>query len=130
MCKVSAVYLPSGKDEFPPWTVPRFRERNLEIAVLSDTPEDARGGVLCDARGAVRALFASFDFQTSRRDCQQDTTENFGIPANVFLPLLEAMKKTSSPEVRSLDMEVAAVDLATLARSAGKLPKKWMQAGL
>lgn len=67
----------------------------------------------------MRALFASFDFQTSRRDCQQDvrghsyseshvffekaqrrhcfpfdrckeTTENFGIPANVFLPLLEA----------------------------------------
>ena len=131
-CIVSAVYLPSGKDEFPPWSVPRFRERNLEIAVLTDTPEDARGGVLCDARGAVRALFASFDFQTSRRDCREETTEAFGIPANVFLPMLEAIQKdaTAAPEVRSLDMEVAAVDLATLARGTGKLPKKWMQAVL
>lgn len=59
--KVAAVYLPSGKDEFPPWLVPRFRERNLEIAVLADTPEDARGGVLCDASGQVRALYAAFD---------------------------------------------------------------------
>ena len=97
---------------------------------MADTPEDARGGVLCDARGGVRALFASFDFQTSRRDCREETTENFGIPANVFLPLLEAVKGKSfvMPEVKSLDMEVAAVDLATLARGAGELPKKWMQA--
>ncbi|CAJ1407712.1 unnamed protein product [Effrenium voratum] len=132
-CKVSAVYLPSGKDEFPPWTVPRFRERNLEIAVLTDTPEDARGGVLCDGRGEVRAFFASFDFQSARREhCSEETTEAFGIPANVFLPMLEAVKKSpdSTPEVRSLDVEITAVDLATLARGAGKLPQKWMQAVL
>ncbi|CAE7500633.1 NMA111 [Symbiodinium pilosum] len=126
-CKVSAVYLPSGKDEFPPWTVPRFRERNLEIVVLTDTPEDARGGVLCDSRGEVRAIFASFDFQSARRE---ETTENFGIPANVFLPLLEAIKTSpdQQPEVRSLDVEVSAVDLATLARGASKLPKPWVEA--
>ena len=58
--------------------------------MLTDTPEDARGGVLCDSRwklslmksimavhitpsgGAVRALFACFDFQTARRDCRED----------------------------------------------------------
>ncbi|CAE7900648.1 unnamed protein product [Symbiodinium necroappetens] len=126
-CQVSAVYLPSGKDEFPPWTVPRFRERSLEIVVLSDTPEDARGGVLCDSRGEVRALFASFDFQSARRE---ETTDNFGIPASVFLPLLEGIKKNPNkePEVRSLDIEVSAVDLATLARGSPKLPKPWAEA--
>ncbi|CAJ1449510.1 unnamed protein product, partial [Effrenium voratum] len=103
------------------------------IAVLTDTPEDARGGVLCDGRGEVRAFFASFDFQSARREhCSEETTEAFGIPANVFLPMLEAVKKSpdSTPEVRSLDVEITAVDLATLARGAGKLPQKWMQAVL
>ena len=28
----------------------------LQIAVLTDTPEDARGGVLCDGRGELRLV--------------------------------------------------------------------------
>eukprot|EP00933_Yihiella_yeosuensis_P014079 TRINITY_DN12758_c0_g3_i1.p1 TRINITY_DN12758_c0_g3~~TRINITY_DN12758_c0_g3_i1.p1 ORF type:complete len:686 (+),score=123.77 TRINITY_DN12758_c0_g3_i1:291-2060(+) len=126
--KVAAVYLPSGKDEFPTWTVPRFRERNLEIVVLADTPEDARGGVLCDASGQIRGFFGQFDWQGPRKE---ETTEAFGIPANVFAPLLEAVKKNPEvkPQVRSLDLDVSAVDVSTLARgAAGKLPKKWMEA--
>ncbi|CAE7869054.1 unnamed protein product [Symbiodinium sp. KB8] len=102
---------------------------NHAIVVLSDTPEDARGGVLCDSRGEVRALFASFDFQSARREAEE-TTDNFGIPASVFLPLLEGIKKNPNkePEVRSLDIEVSAVDLATLARGSPKLPKPWAEA--
>ncbi|CAE8715703.1 unnamed protein product, partial [Polarella glacialis] len=129
--KVAAVYLPSGKDEFPAWTVPRFRERNLEIVVLADTPEDARGGVLCDASGQVRAFFGQFDWQGARH--REETTEAFGIPANVFSPLIEALRKTPTiqPEVPSLDIEVAAVDVATLTRgAAGSLPRDWLQAVL
>eukprot|EP00439_Symbiodinium_sp_Y106_P066398 s508_g10.t2 len=103
--------------------------RDADIVVLSDTPEDARGGVLCDSRGEVRALFASFDFQSARREAEE-TTDNFGIPASVFLPLLEGIKKNPNkePEVRSLDIEVSAVDLATLARGSPKLPKPWAEA--
>jgi len=129
--RVAAVYLPSGKDEFPPWHVPRFHERNLEIIVLADTPEDARGGVLCNKRGEVRALFAAFDWQGAR--VREETTEAFGIATSVFAPLLDAFQKEPNlkPQVRCLDVEVSAVDMATLARgAAGKMPSAWMQSVL
>ena len=76
--------------------------------------------------GEVRALFASFDFQSARREAEapnlkllkgtgdvlqaafpvwvafscdqlQETTDNFGIPASVFLPLLEVWGLYSTP---------------------------------
>eukprot|EP00929_Paragymnodinium_shiwhaense_P111730 TRINITY_DN80019_c0_g1_i1.p1 TRINITY_DN80019_c0_g1~~TRINITY_DN80019_c0_g1_i1.p1 ORF type:complete len:1041 (-),score=242.99 TRINITY_DN80019_c0_g1_i1:86-3208(-) len=125
---VSAVYLPSGRDEFPMWDVPRFREKNLEIAVLADTPEDARGGILCDADGAVRAVFAAFDWQGSQRE---ETTEAFGIPVAVYLPLVEAVcsKPEEALKVYSLDVEVNGLDISTLCRGASKpLPEEWLQA--
>jgi hypothetical protein len=78
---VAAVYLPSGRDEFPIWDIPRFRQRNLEIVVLADTPEDVKGGVLCDGDGSIRAFLAQFDWQGTHRD----ESEPFGIPTHVSL---------------------------------------------
>jgi len=122
---VAACYLPSGRDEFPLWDVPRFRERNMNIVVLSDTPEDARGGVLCDSDGRVRALFAAFDMQDPDRD---ESTEAYGITANLFGPMIQRLKNEADTpmQVCSLDLEVTAIELATLKRGApGKLPQEW-----
>mmetsp|Transcript_10388 Transcript_10388/g.23488 ORF Transcript_10388/g.23488 Transcript_10388/m.23488 type:complete len:1038 (+) Transcript_10388:79-3192(+) len=122
--KVAAVYLPSGRDEFPMLEFSRFRQRNLEIAVLADTPEDARGGVLCDANGVVRALFAAYDLEES--------TEAFGVPVSAFGSVVEELRQDIStpPKVPSLDIEVNAMDLATLVRGAASnpLPESWLQA--
>jgi len=121
--KVAAVYVPSGRDEFPMLEFCRFRERNLEIAVLADTPEDARGGVLCDANGVVRALFAAYDLE--------EATEAFGVPVSAFGAVVEELRQNvnSPPKVPSLDLEVNAIDLATLVRGAsGPLPEAWLQA--
>lgn len=126
---VAAVYLPSGRDEFPLWDVPRFRERNLELVVLADTPEDTRGGVLCDSSGTVRALFAAFDWQGASRE--ETTTEAFGIAANIFVPLIEEIRRAPERplQIASLDLEVNAIDVATLARGAkGALPESWLHA--
>lgn len=125
---VAGAYLPSGRDEFPVWDVPRFRERNLEIVVLADTPEDVRGGVLCDPNGVVRAIFAAFDWQGSQGE---ETTESFGISVGVFAPYVEALRKQPkvAPVVASLDIEVSAVDVAILARGeGGRLPEEWWKA--
>jgi len=125
---VAAVYLPSGRDEFPLWDVPRFRERNLEIAVLADTPEDARGGVICDSSGCVRALFAAFDMQDQQHE---ESTEAYGVVADVFRPMVDLLRADPDAklEAPSLDVEVTAVDVATLARGAqGQLPRSWLQA--
>eukprot|EP00927_Polykrikos_kofoidii_P002054 TRINITY_DN10789_c0_g1_i3.p1 TRINITY_DN10789_c0_g1~~TRINITY_DN10789_c0_g1_i3.p1 ORF type:complete len:1116 (+),score=170.30 TRINITY_DN10789_c0_g1_i3:393-3350(+) len=125
---VAAVYLPSGRDEFPMGDLPRFREKNMELVVLADTPEDARGGVLCDGDGVVRALFSAFDLHAPQ---QEETTEAFGIPVCAFRPLVETMCRQpwSPAEVLSLDVEVNAVDVAALARgAAGRFPKAWLQA--
>jgi len=120
--------LPSGRDEFPMWDVPRFRQRNLEIIVLADTPEDARGGVLCDRSGAVRALFAAFDWPGPNRE---ESTEAYGISTAVFSDLVDSLQQRPCEllQVPSLDVEVASVDIATLARgAAGSLPRPWLQA--
>lgn len=125
---VAACYLPSGGDALPLWDVPRFRERNLEIVVLSDTPEDASGGFLCDESGAVRAFFALADWQGPKREEQYETV---GIVTNVFAPLVDICKTDKLPQVPSLDFDVHAIDVATLARGAeGKLPEAWLQAVL
>lgn len=124
---IAAVYLPSGKDEFPMWDIPRFRQKNLEIAVLADPPDDILGGVLCDSAGHVRALHAAFDGQNCSHE---ETTESFGIPVSVWRHLLEECQENtgSSPSVvPSLDVDFNAVDLATLQRSShGSLPKSWL----
>jgi len=122
---VAAVYLPSGRDEFPIWDIPRFRQRNLEIVVLADTPEDVKGGVLCDNDGSIRALLAQFDWQGTHRD----ESEPFGIPTHVFSHLVDMMRTNPGviPVIPSLDIEVSAVDVAKLVQGAGKLPPHWLK---
>jgi len=124
---VASVYLPSGPDEFPFAEVPRFREKNLEVLVLADTPEDAHSGVLCDSSGKIRALFALFEWTGPNRE---ETKEAFGIPTAVFAPMIESMRKHPKQRLQmpSLDVEVTAVDAAMLLRgAAGRFPDAWLQ---
>jgi len=124
---VATVYLPSGPDEFPFWEVSHFREKNLEVLVLADTPEDAHSGVLCDSSGKIRAFFALFDWIGPNKE---ETTEAFGIPTAVFAPMVESLRKHPQQKLQmpSLDVEVTAVDVAMLLRgAAGSFPDAWLQ---
>jgi len=95
--------------------------------VLADTPEDARGGVLCDDKGVIRAVFAAFDWQGGQRE---EKTESFGIAVGVFAPIVSALRSRPRevPSINSLDLEVSAVDVATLARGSAGLPRDWLRA--
>jgi S1-C subfamily serine protease len=125
---VSAVYLPSGNEEFPMWEIPRFRERNLEVVALTNPVEDCMGGVLCDSSGVVRALYAAFDWQSEETEV---SVQCFGVQACVFQPILDVLQKTPtrSPAIPTLDIEVSAIDVSSLVRgSVGKFPSAWLQA--
>lgn len=76
------------------------------------------------------STLSAFDWQDPVH-LHAQTTEAFGIPVTVFGPLVEAIRRAPMvpPSVPSLDIEVSAVDVSTLARgTAGKLPLDWVQA--
>ncbi len=104
--------------QFPLSRTFAFRDSNLEVVTLVNPPSDF-DGVITDERGDVRALYASFMFDTGRELQQQ----SFGIPAETVMEMIERVK-TGQP-LHSLEAELAVVPLSA-ARKFG-LNDAWIK---
>ena len=94
----------------PDW--PSFQAVNVDVIHSRDNDADA-GGVLCDRRGRVRALWATF-FRDSSDDGRQ--SENWGIPIRVVDDLLRQLRADAQP--RGLAAQFSTLPL-TSARDRG-----------
>jgi S1-C subfamily serine protease len=90
----------------PASTVPRFRERNIELVTLSDTTASV-GGVLADARGRVLAFWSSFV-----REGAEPSSFFAGIPIDSVLDVVGPLRAGRSVGWRSLGLELAPLPLA------------------
>jgi S1-C subfamily serine protease len=102
---------------FPPSRTLQFRDANLEVANLVNTPSEFDGVVL-GQDGRVRALWSSFATE-SGRDLVQI---NRGVPVDLVVESLEAVR-TGRP-LYSLEVEFDAVSIAA-ARKLG-LAEPWV----
>jgi hypothetical protein len=71
----------------PPAEVPRYRATNEEVIELDDDFGAAFSGVLADASGRVRALWASYSKQVAKDDDREFVR---GLPADIFAPAVAA----------------------------------------
>jgi pro-apoptotic serine protease NMA111 len=94
-----------------------FRDSSIEVATLVNPPEDVVG-VLADARGRVRGLWASFAYDNGREPQQQSR----GIGADLIAETLELARQ--SAHLHSLEAELVAQTLAS-ARGLG-LSDQWV----
>ncbi len=94
----------------PDWA--SFQAVNVDVVHTRDN-DASSGGVLCDRRGRVHALWATFF-----RDTSEDgrLSENWGIPIRVVQALLEQMRAGEEP--RSLAAQFSSLSL-TAARDRG-----------
>ena len=104
--------------QIPLSRMPMFRETNLETVRLSNPPPNM-GGVLTDAEGRVRALWASFSFGRGKNFTQF----NSGLPIDLVDDLLEQWRCCQRFEIRSLEVELTPLPLSQ-ARKLG-LPDSW-----
>lgn len=96
---------------------PRFRAMNLErIAVTSASP--SLGGALVDADGHVVALWAGFSYQ----DGKDHRSAEYGVPSELIVDAVEALRRGEQPVVWDLGVEFGAVTLAE-ARHRGLSPE-------
>lgn len=96
----------------------QFRESNLEVATLVNAPEDI-AGVLADAAGRVRGLWASFASDNGRELVQ----ESRGISAELAAETLDRVQRDAL--LYSLEAELAPQTLAA-ARRLG-LSDEWVR---
>lgn len=105
---------------FPIPRPPRFRETNAELVALTDTLPSV-GGVLADAKGRVRALWASFS-----RDRRGRPSSVFaGLPAALVRDLVAPLRRGEPFVWHSLAAELETIPLAE-ARARG-LPEEAAQ---
>lgn len=95
---------------------PRFRDANVEGVTLHDAAPSV-GGVLCDRRGRVLALWASFVDQAS------GDRSFYGLPIRFAAPAIEALRDDRVPEYRWLGAEFGPVSIAE-ARERGLSPAR------
>jgi S1-C subfamily serine protease len=96
----------------------QFRESNLEVATLVNPPEDF-AGVLADAAGRVRGLWASFASDNGHELVQ----ENRGISADLVTETLALVQRGTA--LHSLEVELMPQTLAA-ARRLG-LSDEWVR---
>mmetsp|Transcript_28710 Transcript_28710/g.66215 ORF Transcript_28710/g.66215 Transcript_28710/m.66215 type:complete len:1021 (+) Transcript_28710:62-3124(+) len=113
---------------FPQTVPPRWRQRNLEAALLKEDPPNARGGVLCDADGVVHGMYvmASWVEESELRQL------GYCMPCAAFMPLLEHLKRngiSSTPLCPSLEVELKTVEVSKLRRLPLKVrpPTEWLK---
>ena len=104
--------------QFPLSRTLAFRESNLDVVTLANPPSDF-DGVITDRKGAVRALWSSFAFDSGRELQQQ----NLGTPADVVSEMVELVK--SGQPLHSLEAELQVVPLSA-ARKFG-LDEAWIK---
>lgn len=115
--------------KFPRHFPPRWREKNLEAALLVEDPPNCTSGVLCDSRGNIHALYAVA--QAQEKDSQFRC--GYGIPTEILQPVLEQLARpegaTSSPVVPSLGIEFQHVALHKIQQLPCKLRPStaWIQ---
>lgn len=119
--KVQAVRL----GEFPQSKA--WREKNLEAIVLTDAPEQATGGVLCDKIGQVTAIYA---LGRGVED-NQVMRYNYCLPVYLLTPILESLQSggTTIPAVPSLEVEFKHAELQRLRRLPARIrpPASWLK---
>ena len=91
----------------PPSSMPRFRERNLEVVTVSD-PTSSVGGVLADSRGRVLALWASF----SREAGGEPGAFFAGIPIENVIDIVEPLREGRPVGWRTLGVELVPLSIA------------------
>jgi S1-C subfamily serine protease len=102
---------------FPLSRTLQFRDANLEVSTLVNSPSDF-DGVIVGRDGRVRALWSSFATEGSR-----DTVQvNRGMPASIVLEAIEAARMHKP--LYSLEAEFDAIPIAA-ARKLG-LPPTWV----
>lgn len=99
---------------------PFFRDRNLDVLGV-ERAAPAVGGALVDRAGRVQALWTSF--VADRGDKPSGFFQ--GLPAEVLADVVGPIQAGRLPEVRSLGVEFAPMNLAA-ARERG-LPEVWAQ---
>src|SRR5450631_1395430 len=103
---------------FPLSRTLRFRDSNLEVMSMVNSPNDF-DGVLADDKGEVLALWSSFAFETSRELEQL----NRGIPADLIAEMIRVV--ADGRQLYSFEAEFALESLAS-ARKLG-LPDEWVR---
>ena len=84
---------------------PRFRDTNLDAIWVEDAV-DSYGGVLVDAKGHVRALWASFLDQASGE------RGFYGLPLSFVMPVVTPLLRGEPVVYRTLGVELAPISLA------------------
>ena len=92
---------------------PRFRESNLELAIVTEKPTTV-GGVLADRKGRVLALWASFSADAGGKPRAFFS----GIPIELVTELLPSLRAGGPLVWRSLGAELEAISIAD-ARARG-----------
>jgi len=107
-----------------------WREKNLEAIFLADAPQQAAGGVLCDARGQVNAIYTNIVGVEEN----QMVRAGFCLPAYLLEPILEHIaglkgNTLSTPVVPSLEVEFAQAELQRLRRLPVRIrpPAPWLK---
>lgn len=95
--------------------VPQFRASNVEVADVTDTVPTV-GGVLCDKRGRVYALWSSFQSGSGRNA----STWMAGTPVYVIEQTLAALEQGHAP--RGLGAQISPVSLSS-AKERGLPPE-------
>jgi S1-C subfamily serine protease len=103
---------------FPLSRTLRFRDSNLEVVSLVNSPNDF-DGVLADDKGEVLALWSSFAFETARELEQL----NRGIPADLIAEMIKVV--ADGRQLYSFEAEFDLESLAS-ARKLG-LPDDWVR---
>jgi len=86
---------------------PRFRQTNIELVGLADT-ESTLGGVICDGKGRVTAIWSAF----SVTDEGGLTSQFAGIPVRAAVDMLEIARSDETRHWRSLGVELMPINLA------------------
>lgn len=113
--------------KFPRHFPPRWREKNLEAALLVEDPPNCTSGVFCNSRGAIYALYAVVQAQ----DKDIEFRCGYGIPTDILQPTLQQLARPEGgiayPVVPSLEVEFQNVPLQKLQRLPPKLrpPAEW-----
>jgi len=115
--------------DFPP--AKGWREQNLEAIFLGDDLQQASGGVLCDGRGQVNAIY------TLAKSVEEGQMYGFCLPIYLLEPILTHIaglhsspgKTLTTPVVPSLEVEFAHAELQRLRRLPVRIrpPAPWLK---
>jgi pro-apoptotic serine protease NMA111 len=106
--------------EFSIPKTPRFRETNLDVININNTPY-SQGGVLADKKGNVVALWSSFSYGSGDEYKQSE----WGVPIILVQELLEQWRCCKQFSIKSLEVELATLSIAQ-ARKLG-LSNSWLE---